>query len=66
MQKRPTDVWLVNWLMYKDIDGSQYVCRLRKRHQEGGVVVLYKKELHDRVHVVRKDVDACYMWVRLN
>ena len=31
----------------------------------GGVAVLYKKELHDRVHVVHKDVDARYMWIRI-
>ena len=27
--------------------------------------MLYKKELHDRVHVVQKDVDARYMWIRI-
>ena len=27
--------------------------------------MLYKKELHDRVHVVHKDADACYMWIRI-
>ena len=27
--------------------------------------MLYKKELHDRVHVVHKDVDAHYMWIRI-
>ena len=31
----------------------------------GGVAVLYKKELHDRVCVVHKDVDACYMWIQI-
>ena len=31
----------------------------------GGVVVLYKEELHDRVHVVHKDVDARHMWIRI-
>ena len=28
-----------------------------------GVTILYKKELHHRVHVVHKDVDVHYMWV---
>ena len=28
-----------------------------------GVAVLYKKDLHNRVHVVYKDVDASYIWV---
>ena len=30
----------------------------------GGVAVLYKKELLDRVHVVHKDIDARYMWIQ--
>ena len=25
---------------------------------------LYKKEVHDRLHVVHMDVDAIYMWIR--
>ena len=27
--------------------------------------MLYKEELHGRVHVVHKDVDARYMWIRI-
>ena len=27
--------------------------------------MLYKKELHDKVHVVHRDVDARYMWIRI-
>ena len=29
------------------------------------MAVLYKKEHHDRVLVVHKDVDARYMWIRI-
>ena len=53
--------------MYKDIDGSQYVIPNHGLHGStgglGGVAVLYKKELHDKVYIVRKpkDVDAHYM-----
>ena len=38
------------------------------RSTEGsrGVAMLYKKEFHDRVCVVHKEVDACYMWIRIN
>ena len=53
--------------MYKDIDGSQYVIPNHGLHGStrglGGVAVLYKKEMYDRVHVVHKDADAWYMWV---
>ena len=27
--------------------------------------MLYKKGLHERVHVVHKDIDAHYMWIRI-
>ena len=27
--------------------------------------MLYKKQLHDRVHVVPMDVDVRYMWIRI-
>ena len=27
----------------------------------GGVAMLYKMELHDRMHVVHKDIDALHM-----
>ena len=37
----------------------------RSTRGSGGVAVLYKKELHDRVHLVHKDVDAHYMWIRI-
>ena len=29
------------------------------------VDVLHKKELHDRVHLVHKDIDAHYMWIEI-
>ena len=51
-----------------DVQGYKWesVCRPKPRTSRstggsGGVVVLNKKELHDRVHVVHKDVDARYM-----
>ena len=31
----------------------------------GGVTMFYKKELHDRVHVVHKDIDVWYIWIRI-
>ena len=37
----------------------------RKSRDSKGVVVLYKKELHDIVHVMQKDVDARYMWIQI-
>ena len=60
--QRPINAWLASSLRYKDIDGSQYVVPNLGHHDR--VVVLYKKELYDRVHVVHKDVDAHYKWIR--
>ena len=37
----------------------------RNTRGSGGVVMLYKKELHDRVCVVHKDVDVRYMWIQI-
>ena len=44
------------------------ICRPQPRTRgstrgSGGVAMLYKEELHGRVHVVHKDVDARYMWI---
>mgnify|MGYP006889245449 FL=1 len=36
-------------------------CIPRNTRGSKGVVVLYKKGLHDIVHVMHKDVDVCYM-----
>ncbi len=55
-----------------DVHGYRWesVCRPQPRtigstRGSGGVAVLYKNELRDRVCVVHKDVDARYMWIRI-
>ena len=49
-----------------DSDGKVIITEKRATRSTrglGAVALLYKKELHDRVYVVHKNVDASYMWI---